>query len=215
MTRSLAEDLARALAGPLPGAPAQALMAPRPRPGWAPGFSPEQARNAAALLLLFPRGERAHLVLTVRQVHLPSHPGQVSFPGGAVDHGETFAEAALREAREEIDCDPRAVAIVGPLTPLHIPVSRFVLHPFVALASCEPSFRALDAEVARVLEPSLDEIADPANHLVETRHFEGTSFVVPYFAVDGEKVWGATAMILAEFLAALGRPPRPPAAAAE
>ena len=77
-------------------------MAPQPRGGWKPGFAPDQARPAAALLLLFPVDAGAVVLLTKRSPDLPNHASQVSLPGGAVDPGETIEDAALREAEEEV-----------------------------------------------------------------------------------------------------------------
>src|SRR6476659_137036 len=103
------ERLERALAAELPGEDAQAILAPVPRRAWPPGFQPSQIRNAAGLLLVCPRDNRAHIVLTVRAGTLGRHSGQVSLPGGVVEPGETLEHAALREAHEEIALDPSLV----------------------------------------------------------------------------------------------------------
>jgi len=196
----LERRLRRALAGTLPGMEAQLRMAPVPRPGWLPGRSPEASRPAAALLLLFPAAAPAHVLLTVRSSRLPSHAGQVSMPGGAVEDGETIEDAALREASEETGVDPCSVRVLGRLTPLHIPVSGFVLHPVVGLADERPDFKLADGEVDRIVEPSLADLLDPAAVRRFPRLRDGLFQDVPYFAVDGLQVWGATAMVLAEFL---------------
>ena len=148
-------------------------------------------------------------MLTVRDHQLLQHPGQVSLPGGALDEGETIVAAALREAKEEIGLAPDRVEVVGELSPLHIPVSRFVLHPVVAVGDVVPPLTAQPGEVARILEVPLARLQDPTVLRVERREFKGRFYDVPFFAVDGEKVWGATAMILAEFLELLGSPPMP------
>ena len=137
----LERRLRLALAGTLPGVEAQRRMAPIPRPGWLPGRSPEESRPAAALLLMFPAESPAHVLLTVRSSQLPSHAGQVSMPGGAVEVGESLEQAALREASEETGVDPAAVRVLGRLTPLHIPVSGFVLNTVVGVADARPDFR--------------------------------------------------------------------------
>jgi 8-oxo-dGTP pyrophosphatase MutT (NUDIX family) len=173
---------------------------------------PEQARRAAALLLLYPLGADAHLALTLRAPHLPKHAGQVSLPGGAVEPGETLEATALREASEEVGIEITAVHVLGHLTPLHIPVSGFVLHPVVAVADHQPSFVPSAHEVARVMDVPLARLFDPSavglrRSLHDARHYE-----VPYFDIEGETVWGATAMVLSEFLTLLGYPPLPPAA---
>jgi 8-oxo-dGTP pyrophosphatase MutT (NUDIX family) len=202
MTRlaDLERHLRLALAGTLPGVEAQRRMAPIPRPGWLPGRSPEESRPAAALLLVFPAASPAHVLLTVRSSQLPSHAGQVSLPGGAVEEGEGLEEAALREASEETGVDQAAVRVLGRLTPLHIPVSGFVLNTVVGVADARPEFRLAGTEVEQLLEPSLDGLLDPTAVRRFPRLADGLFQDVPYFAIDGVQVWGATAMVLAEFL---------------
>lgn len=196
-----------ALSRPLPGVEAQLRMAPAPRVGWDPLKFPEGARNGAALLLVYPHDETLHLALTVRGSGLRNHTGQVSLPGGGVDDGETIEAAAVREAAEEIGVDPSAVELLGRLTPLHIPVSGFLLHPVVGFTSMRPAFQRAEWEVARIIEAPVAVLSDPAvlKREIRTRIVKGQSIDVdvPYFDIDGEKVWGATAMVLAEFCAIL------------
>jgi 8-oxo-dGTP pyrophosphatase MutT (NUDIX family) len=199
--------LRQALAGPLPGLDAQLRLAPTPRPGWLPGRSPAESRAAAGLLLLFPVGGRVHLLLTVRSSRLPNHAGQVSLPGGAVEPGETIEQAALREAHEETGVDAAPVRVLGRLTPLHIPVSGYVLHPVVGVTDGRPDFHLADAEVDQLLEPALEELLDPDCIRRQPRLRDGLFQDVPYFALDGLQVWGATAMVLAEFLQLAAPPP--------
>jgi 8-oxo-dGTP pyrophosphatase MutT (NUDIX family) len=149
---------------------------------------------------MFPAASPAHVLLTVRSSQLPSHAGQVSMPGGAVEEGESLEQAALREASEETGVDPAAVRVLGRLTPLHIPVSGFVLNTVVGVADARPDFRLAGTEVDQILEPSLDDLLDPAAVRRLPRLRDGLFQDVPYFAVDGVQVWGATAMVLAEFL---------------
>jgi len=203
------ETMRDALSRPLPGSGAHVLMSPRPRPGWKPGRLPGDSRPGAGLVLLYPRDGATHIVLTVRARHLPSHRGQVSFPGGAVEPGESVREAALREAREEVGVDPGIVRVAGEATPLHIPASGYVLHPVVGFAASAPAFRAAPGEVERILEVPFREVADPERMKVEPRVLRGLPCDVPFFDLAGEKVWGATAMVLAELLQALGCSPDP------
>jgi 8-oxo-dGTP pyrophosphatase MutT (NUDIX family) len=199
LVAAVAAGLAR-----LPGVEAQLRMAPQPRGGWKPGFAPDQARPAAALLLLFPVEGRAVILLTKRSPHLPAHAGQVSLPGGAVDPGESIEDAALREAEEEVGLAPSEVGLVGRLTPLHIPVSGFVLHPVVGVAAARPPMRPEPGEVDRIIEAPVAHVLDPARHHRVQRAIGAYEFEMPYFDLDGEQVWGATAMVLAEFAAVLG-----------
>lgn len=215
---NFAARLREALSKPLPGLDAQLRMAPSPRPGWDPLKVPEGAANGAALLLVYPTyveatvgqpqaNETLHIALTVRGSGLRNHTGQVSLPGGRVEEGETFERAALREATEEIGVDPGTVELLGRLTPLHIPVSGFLLHPVVGFTTMRPAFQRAEWEVSRIIEAPVSLLSDPSiiKREIRTRVVKGQSVDVdvPYFDIDGEKVWGATAMVLAEFCAIL------------
>ncbi len=204
-----AHVLSSALAKPLPGNEAHALLSPRPRRAWPPGVAPETARDAAGLVLAFPdEHDRAHIVLTVRSGTLGRHGGQVSLPGGVVEPGESFAHAALREAHEEIALNVSLVRIVGALTPIDIPVSGFRLHPIVGLSDVQPMLSPADGEVAKILIVGVDELAAPGCVRATRKEREGRSIDVPAFCVCGEEIWGATAMVLAEFLSLVGWSPK-------
>ena len=167
------ERLRIGLAQPLPGAEAHALMAPHPRRNWPPEFDPVHVRHAAGLLLLFPIGADAHIVLTVRADTLGRHGGQVSLPGGVAEPGESFERAALREAHEEVALAPDHVRVLGALTPLDIPVSGFRLHPIVAVAATRPRLTPADGEVALILEVDVDALCDPARQISIARMRDG------------------------------------------
>lgn len=157
-------------------------------------------RDAAGLLLLFPVDSHPHLVLTLRAETLGRHGGQVSLPGGAVDPGESLEQAARREAHEEIGLDAREVRVLGALTPVDVHVSGFRLHPIVATTLQRPSLTPASGEVARILELPVDHLAHPENLTERTMVRDNVEFKVPMFFVDGIEIWGATAMVLAEFL---------------
>jgi 8-oxo-dGTP pyrophosphatase MutT (NUDIX family) len=199
------EDLLRErLAGTLPGIEAQMRFAPvPPRAGWQAGHYPADARQAAALLLLYPHESGGAVALTVRASGLSRHAGQISLPGGATDPGETLAQAALREASEEIGVDPAAVRVLGELTPVHVLVSGFTLHPVVGIADRRPDFRPAPGEVEAILEVSLHDLRDASRIRQGTRIREGVAVEYPYFDLLGHQVWGATAMVLGEFICLL------------
>jgi 8-oxo-dGTP pyrophosphatase MutT (NUDIX family) len=192
-----------ALGKSLPGADAQAWLAPVPKREFPADFDPSRLRHAAGLLLVFPIEDRAHVVLTVRSQGLGRHSGQVSLPGGVIEPGETIEQAALREAHEEIGLDPRLPRTLGALTPLDIPVSWFRLHPVVAMTETQPPLLAADGEVARILQVSVDALMDRGCLRRKPFVRDGRTLDVPLFQLDDIEVWGATAMVLAEFLALL------------
>ena len=197
----LERTLRAKLADTLPGVQAQMRFAPAPpRAGWAAGDLPENARTAAALLLLYPGEEGPAVPLTVRASGLARHAGQISLPGGASDPGEALADTALREASEEIGIDPGAVRVLGELTPVHVLVSGFTLHPVVGVTDQRPEFIVAAAEVEEVLEVSLDYLRDASRIRSGMRLREGVAVEYPYFDLLGHQVWGATAMVLGEFI---------------
>jgi 8-oxo-dGTP pyrophosphatase MutT (NUDIX family) len=195
--------LEEALQRPLPGAVAHARVAPRPRRDWPAGLNPARVRDAAGLLLVFPIHGAAHVLLTLRSHTLGRHGGQVSLPGGVVEPGETFEQAALREAHEEVGLAADGVRVLGALTPLDIPVTGFRLHPIVGARTTQPALSPADGEVARILEIAIDDLLDRSCLVTAERVREGRRITVPAFSVAGIEIWGATAMVLAEFLTLL------------
>ncbi len=200
------EFVRAAMRGPLPSLEAQITMAPRPRSfSPAPGVEP---RQAGVLLLLYPIRGVLRLVLTVRTADLDHHSGQISLPGGGWEEGDaSLQETALREAREEIGIVTDGLELLDSLTPLYIQPSNNVVHPFVAYAPQRPDFYPDPKEVAELLEVPLHLLLNPATRREEDWTWRGAPLHVPFYAVGEHKVWGATAIILAEFLALLNQSP--------
>jgi 8-oxo-dGTP pyrophosphatase MutT (NUDIX family) len=199
--RELERTLRVKLAETLPGVEAQMRFAPAPaRSGWKAGVFPEDARVAAALLLVYQGDDGPAVPLTVRASGLARHAGQISLPGGAADPGETLADTALREASEEIGVNPSTVTVLGELTPVHVLVSGFTLHPVVGVTHERPAFQAAPGEVDEILEVSLEHLRDASRIRQGTRLREGIAIEYPYFDLLGHQVWGATAMVLGEFI---------------
>lgn len=196
------EDVIVALALPdFDGSAAQFKMAPSSRASFP---LPEQAnapRLGAVLVLLYCHDGALHLVLTKRRDDLGSHAGQVSFPGGRHEPPETYLATALRETQEEIGVAPQQLSVLGQLTPLYIPPSGFEVHPYVAyFPAGRPAFVPDRREVAQIIEVTLAQLLAPDTRVEELWELRGQAVTVPYFAVDGHKVWGATAMMLSEFV---------------
>ncbi len=179
----------------LPGPAAQMRMAP-PHRDAGPGRA--NFRDAAVLVLFYPRGGSLYFPLTLRSEDTGSHKGQVSLPGGSREEGESLVETALRETREEIGVDPALAKVIGRLSALDIPHSGFHVHPFVALSDAAPSFVLERREVAELIETPVAELLAEDAARFEERSFGGGADLLPYYLLGGHKVWGATAMILAE-----------------
>lgn len=181
----------------LPGLDVQLEMAPDYRTLIEPVSNPVKA---AVLIYLFPdKLQKLHLVLMKRPAYDGHHSGQISFPGGKYeDSDKNMAETALRESHEEIGIDLNSTEIIGTLTNLYIPVSSYLVYPFVAFTPTTPVFKIDPAEVDYLITTSIDEMISlqPKSTLMS---FRGKDFRVPYFEISGETVWGATAMILNEF----------------
>lgn len=213
---AVAERLRRALAPPnaaspgtaLPGHDAHLTMAPSSRLDRALlSVEGKTGREAAVLVLVHPdRHGAACVVLTARPDTMRDHAGQVAFPGGRREPGETLVETALREAHEEIGLNRDDAALAGAMTPLYIPPTRFRCHPFVALAPSVPDLVPEPGEVTALLRVPLRTLFAPEALQVGAWTVNGqASARVPYYRVDapggGYRVWGATAMMLAELRA--------------
>jgi len=181
-------------------------MSPIPRAGSEPGYVPPiPPRRGGVLVLLYPHNDALYLPLILRPTYDGVHSGQVSFPGGREEKIDTSLVAtALREAYEEVGIAPEQVTIIGQLSRLYIQPSNFEVYPTVGWTTQRPAFVIDPSEVARLLEVPLVAFQNPANRYHEQWTLRGRQVQVPFFRIEGETVWGATAMILSELLAVIG-----------
>lgn len=196
------------LAGPLPGRAAQERMTGRVQP--MPEAIPANARDSAVLQLLFPKDGALHLVFMRRTEDGRAHSGQISFPGGRYEPEDaSFMVTALREAEEELGIIASEVMVLGALTPMYIPVSYFMVHPFVAWSPRRPDYLPSVNEVSEILEVPVAHLFHPENKItteVQPSSMPGLTLKVPaYNLPDGGFVWGATAMMLAELEEVFGK----------
>jgi 8-oxo-dGTP pyrophosphatase MutT (NUDIX family) len=155
---------------------------------------------AAVLVPLIDRRHGLSVLFTRRADQLRDHPGQISFPGGRVDPGDASAlHTALREAEEEIGLDAAAVRIAGYLRP-HAVVTGFAVTPVVGLVTPPAAFRLDAVEVAEVFEVPLAELAAPGRRRDAMREIRGVRLPVQEYHVQGRRVWGATAAMLAALI---------------
>jgi 8-oxo-dGTP pyrophosphatase MutT (NUDIX family) len=197
----LADRLSTRLAHGLPGRAAQRTMAHSLAYGRHHGPIPDDARRAAVVVALHQTAAGWSIPAILRPETMKAHAGQVSLPGGLIESDETVAQTALREFEEELGAPTENLRVVGQLTPVYVFVSGFEVTPLIAVSPQPLVFEPNPHEVAAVVELPLVELADPnrrGRHLIERR---GLRFTVPHFAIAGQQVWGATSLILAEFLA--------------
>src|SRR5437588_3367410 len=159
------------------------------------------AQAAAVLVPVFEEDGLARLILTRRSTNLPSHQGEIAFPGGKVHDGETSEAGALREAYEEVGIRPDDVEVIGALEELATVAGRFVLAPFVGVLPGRPALVPNPAEVARAFDVALAELLEPDVYHQERWDLPGMGErPMHFFDVAGETVWGATARILHDLL---------------
>jgi 8-oxo-dGTP pyrophosphatase MutT (NUDIX family) len=155
--------------------------------------------HSAVLVPLFadPTGA-LHAVFTRRRADLRRHAGEISFPGGRRDDGETLLETALREAEEEVGLPRASVDVLGALAPVGTFVTNYAIYPFVGLIDHGFEWIVQEAEVAEVLEFSLDDLV--AGHSLKRLVRRGMAFRTDVYEVGDHMVWGATARILGDLL---------------
>lgn len=194
--------LKRELRTPLPGWSAHEKMInyARPKATDVDKIDPE-ARQGAVLALIYPRNEVAHMVLMLRNAYEGVHSNQVSLPGGRLEESDDgLLQTALREAEEEVGVRREEVQILGELSKIYIPPSRFIVKPFIGYTEVPPEFRPDPIEVAEIIETPLAGILDDSR-IKQKKIFVramGAEVEVKYFDLEGHVVWGATAMILSE-----------------
>lgn len=181
----------------LPGPDYQQTLAPENRPLVAD--SSQNSIAAVSLLILKTENDYRFLLIKRPQYNGP-HSGQVSFPGGkAEEMDQSLVDTAIRETYEEIGLQLSNDELLGPLTSLQIPVSNFHVHPFVFFHESAETFRTDPKEVDYVFSCTLMNLLDPDTLQQTTLRIRGISIDTPYFSINTEVVWGATAMMLAEF----------------
>jgi 8-oxo-dGTP pyrophosphatase MutT (NUDIX family) len=158
------------------------------------------ARLSAVLIVLADGPLGAEVLLTRRSMSLRNHRGEISFPGGRVDPGESTVDAALREAHEEVGLDPSVPRVVGELEHLNTIVSRSYIVPVVSVVDHRPSLAPQASEVDRILWTSLSDLTAPGTYRVERWGTPPMDRTLHFFDLDDETVWGATAHMLVDLL---------------
>ncbi len=203
---SLLRSLPSLLKAEKPGLSAQLQLSPKPSTStltfqdvW------PSCLKAAVLLLLYLKHQEPYLVFIRRSSLGNHHQNQISFPGGQINEVESVEEAAIRETQEEIGLNVADIFVAGQLTPLYVQTSNYCIFPVVAIIREKPAFIPSSVEVAEVIEVPLAHLMEEQNLKKEFWTLRGHQVLVPYYQYKEHKIWGATAMILAEFLEILTR----------
>lgn len=185
----------------LPGDVAQYKMAPKLRQSSSHYLQNNPNHKTGAVnILLYAKQDKMHTVLTLRNSYNGAHSSQVSFPGGKLEQSEDIVTAAIRETFEEIGIEQQHMQHIGNLSHLYIPASNFLVHPIITVLTDIPSFKPDVREVNKIIEFPLQNLFNEAikkETVINTSY--GLKIPAPYYEIDEQVVWGATAMILSEF----------------
>lgn len=190
-----AERLKKQLGKPLPGQMAQLKMAPVTRHLF-PGALSAPPRNSSVLILFYPHKDEITTIFIKRAVYNGVHSGQLAFPGGKANDGESIIQTALREAEEEMNIPSGEVEIMGQLSMLHIPVSQMNVFPVVGICANRPNFIPDAREVQEWMEVPISFLLDTSN--ISEFYLEKYQVHVPCYQLPNDCIWGATAMIVSE-----------------
>ncbi len=185
---------------PLLGLNAQKEMSPKGRDLTIPKDK-RNYKKSAVLLTLIPQNGEIFIPLIKRTKSNGTHSGQISFPGGKYEESDLdFEFTAKRESFEEIGLKIPEIEIIGKLSTLFIPVSEFIVYPFVAVYTEINQFNLSKNEVEELILVKLSALQNLECKKTEIRNFNGQDYEIPYFDIENQKIWGATAMMLNEFL---------------
>ena len=184
----------------LPGFDSQIKVAPKSRGKLIPSDNSEPAKKSAVLILLYPQNGSIFIPFIKRVTDGSPHSGQIAFPGGKFEPGDKdLKSTAIREAEEEIGIDSDKVEVLKELTALYIPVSNYLVSPFVGITDQKPEFVKSKNEVDTIFNVNIKELCE-AKVVYKKFTVRDTSISAPFFILKDFEIWGATAMILSEFI---------------
>ncbi len=184
----------------LPGLHSHKKMAPTGRNIIFPDDIKEY-KKSAVLLALIPSKGNLYIPFIKRPQYNGKHSGQISLPGGKFEEQDVdFETTAIREANEEIGLEISKIQILGKLSSIFIPISKFIVYPYVCLYPDIENFRINEKEVEKIILVNLADLQQEKNIKTQSVELFGENHQVPFYEVENEKIWGATAMIISEFV---------------
>lgn len=160
----------------------------------------ENMKKAAVLICFFRKNDDYYFPLIKRPMHERNHPGQIALPGGSMERDEVLKTTALREAFEEVGIQSNNVDVIGQMTPLPVPVSRYLIYPFVGITEAEPKWILNEKEVDELIVLKFVDLIKSDNGYYEEWNIKDKMLKVPIFKIMNIKIWGATAAILSELI---------------
>ena len=159
-----------------------------------------EMKQAAVLICFFKKDGEYHIPLIRRPMHEKNHPGQIALPGGSREKDEVLQNTALREAFEEVGIEREKVTIIGKLSTLPVPVSKYLISPFIGFTEKEPEWNISHQEVDELIVLKFKDLIESDNGYFEEWSFKDKNLKVPVFKVKNYTIWGATAAILSELI---------------
>ncbi|RLD63441.1 MAG: coenzyme A pyrophosphatase [Bacteroidetes bacterium] len=198
MFDSFIERLKYQLSKELPGESAHKIMSPSFRFN---NYSSKSPVKSSVLILLYPYNNDIYTVLIKRAEYDGFHSAQISFPGGKYESSDNvLSQTALRETYEEIGIEPELIKIIGPISSIYIPISNYTAQPFIGYVNKKPDFKIDTFEVSNVINVKISELLDNVNKKNGLFKVGNKKIQAPYYNANGNKIWGATAMVLCEFI---------------
>ena len=160
----------------------------------------KRMKKAAVLVCFFKRNDEFFFPLIKRPIHEKNHPGQIALPGGSMEKNETLEMTALRESFEEVGIKPNDVKIIGQMTPLPVPVSNYLIYPFIGTTEIEPNWKLNKKEVDDLIILKFNDLVKSDNGYYEDWKRGNNQIRVPILKIMNTQIWGATAAVLSELI---------------
>lgn len=200
---SFIEQLKHQLTRPLPGQKAQLLMVPEKIAALRSSLpQSDHPKKSAVLILLYPFQNGISTVLIERAVYAGVHSGQIAFPGGKAEESDPDLRfTALRETQEEVGIPIEDVEIIGNLTDVYIHPSNYLVTPYIGYLPFSPEFLINEREVQKVIRMDILNLEKVVRSSKKITYSNGLTIQTPFFDLEGYTIWGATAMMMSEFIA--------------